>query len=295
MDLFASTSSLWTEDIDPGVLQLFEAGFDGVELSSSSWDPEIIQKIGQWRQIGLLSIHNYFPRPQKEFVFNLASKNNAILSQSLNHAKTTVEIAHAHDMTWVSFHSGFLIDPQPEELGGVIHAREKNNRAESLESFTRHAKAIAEFAASKGVRVLWENNVLSAANFNTFNSNPFLLVGPDEILAFDTHMPGNSGILLDVAHLSVSCQAMGIDRESALRKLGPIVRGLHLSEDNGRIDDGGLVKKDSWFWKHLPREFEYCVVESRFSRIDDARNQQSVVRERFADFGEEATQKLRRE
>ena len=287
MDLFASTSSLWTKDIDRGVQQLFEAGFDGVELSySSSWDPEIAKKILRWRQIGMLSIHNYFPRPRKDFVFNLASRDPQVLSRSLDHAQIAIQIANAHAMTWVSFHSGFLIDPQPGELGRVIHSRELGNRMESLESFTHHAKTIAQFGASKGVRVLWENNVLSATNLKTFNSSPFLLVEPEEILAFGTQLPENSGILLDVAHLSVSCQTLGIGRESSLRRVGAISRGLHLSEDNGQIDDGGLVKKDSWFWKHLPRDFEYCVVESHFPRLHEARGQQRIVRKCIADIVE---------
>ena len=264
MRIFASTSCLPDHSLDLVVPFLFESGFDGVELSASAPDPGIVNKIAQWRSLGMLSIHNYFPRPQDDFVFNLASADDGVLSRSLRHARSVLELAHDHSMGWVSFHSGFLFDPLPEELGQSVTPRPLNNREEALETFIDRARIVSEYGARKGVRVLWENNVLSAANHEAFSTNPFLLVEPHEMLTFSSQMPDNSGLLLDVAHLSVSCQSLGIDRVSALQSLESAVTGVHLSEDSGVIDDGMLLSPGSWFWEHLPESPEYCVVESHF-------------------------------
>lgn len=288
MDIFASTSCLWNKDLDSGVPALFEAGFDGVELSASSWDPEILQKISRWRALGPLSIHNYFPRPQEDFVFNLASEDPEVSSRSLDHARWAIDIAHDHDMKWVSFHSGFLIDPQPDELGRAITPRKLSDRKQALDTFTQHAIAIAERAATRGVNVLWENNVLSPANLEAFKANPLLLVEPEEMLTFASHMPQNSGLLLDVAHLSVSCNSLRTDKISALLELSPGIRGAHLSEDNGTIDDGSLVTPHSWFWEHLPKSIEYCVIESHFSHGDVAKEQSHIAHNRLAQADDES-------
>lgn len=257
---------------------LFLAGFDGVELSSSPKYPEIDEKISRWRKLGELSIHNYFPRPEVDFVFNLASPDSHVISMSLEHAQRAIEIAASNSMSWVSFHAGYLIDPSPSELGQVVRYQKPNPRTSALSSFIQRAKILVAEAESRGIKVLWENNVLSAANYSAYGMNPFLLVDPDEILFFDSEMPRTSGILLDLAHLSVSCTSLSLNRDQALRVLGPVVRGLHLSEDNGLSDDGGLVREDSWFWKNLPPDLDYCVVESQFTSSADAREQQGTVR-----------------
>lgn len=278
MKVFVSTSSLWHLDLETGIPNLFHAGYDGVELSRSPKLSGIDEKIMRWRRLGELSIHNYFPRPEVDFVFNLASQNAQIASRSMEHAKTVIKLADQNDMRWVSFHAGYLIDPSPIELGGVVRYRQPIHRPSALASFTKRAKDVVAEAESKGIVVLWENNVLSAANYSTYADNPFLLVDPDEILFFASEIADSSGILLDLAHLSVSCAQLSINRALALDKLGPAVRGLHLSEDNGETDDGELLREDSWFWGKIPTNIDYCVVESRFRNYTDAQQQLETVR-----------------
>ena len=290
--IFASTSCLWSEDLDEGVPALFDAGFDGVELSASPWFHNVRDKIRRWHDYGPLSIHNYFPRPQSDFVFNLSSQSTEILVRSRQHAETAISVAHSEGMEWVSFHSGFLLDPRPEELGAPLTAVPLTNYQIALDSFLEQAQELSNFAEARGVRVLWENNVLSPHNYQTFETIPLLAVTPDQIMTLNRELPRSSGILLDVAHLSVSCNALGLDKRAALRELSETYIGLHLSEDSGLIDDGALLEESSWFWRELKRPSDYVVVESHFADSTVAAEQARMVKRLLRDGASEARQEI---
>lgn len=277
-EIYASTSCLWSDDLEEGVPALFEAGFEGVELSASRWYPDISQKITSWRELGPLSVHNYFPRPRQDFVFNLASPEKTIIDRSVTHARNAITLAQDQAMTWVSFHSGFRVDPRPEELGKTLSPLTVTPASVASEIFFENVEMISQWGAEKGVQVLWENNVLSARNMEIFDENPLLVVTPEEIISLSRQLPSGSGILLDVSHLSVSCNTLGINRENGLFELAECYAGLHLSDDSGTIDDGALITESSWFWGGLTTSVEYIVVESNFPDKQAAHEQVTLVK-----------------
>ena len=65
---------------------------------------------------------------------------------------------------YYSFHAGFLCDLKISELGRQIKKRKLYNREKSIELFLERILSISKKAEDRGIKIMIENNVLSANN-----------------------------------------------------------------------------------------------------------------------------------
>jgi len=206
--------------------------------------------------------HNYFPAPKVPFVLNLASSDETIRSISVNHCLNGLRIAKRSNSPFFAAHAGFCIDPDPAQLGTEIPFNFHFDREKNKELFLKSIEEILITAEQLELTFLIENNVIAGFNYNN-NVNPFLCCESSEIEwlynSFDNKL---FGILLDTAHLKVSCHILGKDKVSEFKSIQSFVKGIHHSDNDGTKDDNSPLTNDYWFLpfmkesSHIPHVLE---------------------------------------
>ena len=243
MKLFVSSSSIKHHKIHHILLKLIESGFYNIELSGGSnyykgLKSDIISLQNQY-DLNLL-IHNYFPPPEKHFVLNLASLNNEIYAKTIDHYLSAIDLSKSVGADCFSIHAGFLIDPSVEEIGADISFLQHNMKEKSIERFCCGYNLIKKEAGH--IKIYIENNVLNTKNYQTFKINPFLLTTANDY--FELKKKIDFYLLLDLAHLKVSCTTLGIHLESEFAKLAPLSNYWHISDNNGIFDSNSAFSKN---------------------------------------------------
>jgi len=191
--------------------------------------------------------HNYFPAPEIPFVLNLASSDETIRSISVNHCLNGLRIAKRSNSPFFAAHAGFCIDPDPEQLGREISFDSHFDREKNKELFLKSIQEILITAEQLELEFLIENNVIAGFNYNN-NVNPFLCCESSEIEWLHKSIDNKLfGILLDTAHLKVSCHTLGKDKVSEFKSIQSFVRGIHHSDNDGTKDDNSPLTNDYWF------------------------------------------------
>ena len=195
--------------------------------------------------------HNYFPAPEVPFVLNLASIDNEIREKSINHCINGLELASSSNSPFFSAHAGFCIDPDPKQLGHQILYNSNFDREVNKKYFLESIRLLTDKAKELNIQFLIENNVIAGFNFND-GINPFLCCDSFEMrwLVENIDDP-HFGILLDTAHLKVSCKTLGLNKELELLKLQSYIKAIHHSDNDGNSDDNLLLSKDYWFLPHM--------------------------------------------
>jgi sugar phosphate isomerase/epimerase len=195
--------------------------------------------------------HNYFPAPEVPFVLNLASRDENIRRTSIEHCKYGLELASKTKAAFFSAHAGFCIDPNPHELGQKIQYDTDFDSKFHREAFLLSLREILQTADKLQLDFLIENNVI--APFNVVkNLNPLLCCESKEITwVFDTIRHPRFGLLLDTAHLKVSCNTLRLSLQDETRAILPFVRGVHHSDNNGEVDDNSSIDENYWFLPYM--------------------------------------------
>jgi len=95
-----------------------------------------------------------------------------------------------------------------------------------------------------------ENNVISNENYQTYNrTNPFLLTDFSSYLELQDQL--DFDILLDLAHLKVSCNTLDYVFEEHLGKLLSVTNYIHISDNDGLSDVNNSIGKDSDLFKAM--------------------------------------------
>jgi sugar phosphate isomerase/epimerase len=255
----------------------FKSGIKNIELSGGEHQEAVARRLMELTNCMNFQVHNYFPPPQKPFVFNLASLCSDVLDQSLSHALNGMRLASELGRPLYSFHAGFRIDPPVSQLGKSFSALELAPYQDALDVFERSVLFLAEEGVRIGVDLLVENNVITHANLLKYKENPLLLTHVDEIQWFFEKMPGNVRLLLDVAHLKVSSTTLGLCLKSQHKALHPLIRGYHLSDNDGLVDSNLPITLDSWFWDTLKFDSEFFTIEVYGADADFLHQQVALV------------------
>lgn len=236
--IYVSSACLKNSHIGETLKQLGKAGIHGVELSGgtkyySGLENDLIE---MKRVYGLeYACHSYFPPPEEDFVVNLASCNDEIYYRSINHYFECIEMLHRLRIDVLSIHAGFLFETSPDCLGGLIQPIALYNESDAYKRFVQAYKKIQERCFEYQIRLYLENNVLSLANYRSFgNNNLLMMTDKDTILKMRELL--DFDLLLDLAHLRVSCTALGIDFASQCQELIPIAKWFHISENDSLCD-----------------------------------------------------------
>lgn len=241
--------------------QLLAAGINCIELSAGTYSATLLEDLKDLAQDIRFQVHNYFPPPATPFVLNLGSLDPVIGDRSIAHVKLALEWCKALGGDHYSFHAGFLLDPKVDELGRRIINRNLFDRDACIETFVGRVTQLAAIAGQAGITLMVENNVLSAKNALEFATNPLLMCDPGESRNIMTMMPGNVGMLIDVAHLKVSARSLGFDPRGMFDQCRDRIAGYHLSDNDGLEDSNQPFTEDAWFWPHLRPDVGYYTVE----------------------------------
>ncbi|MCG6167600.1 sugar phosphate isomerase/epimerase [Leptospira sp. FAT2] len=259
--IYISTGGFYHQNAFEISKLLIENGFLNIELSGGQFDTDLIPNLLSLKEQANFQVHNYFPPYKIPFVFNLASLDPDISAKSFQHVKECITLSRDFNRKVYSFHAGYLLDPDPRELGKRIKARKVNSRADATDVFLSKIHELSKFASDMGIRLLIENNVLSKNNFEEFKLNPLLMVDPNETKKILDSCPKNVGLLVDVAHLKVSAESLSFDPEDMFRECDRYIEAYHLSDNDGKSDSNDLIHEDSWFWPFLKKNLNYYSLE----------------------------------
>lgn len=252
--IYVSSSCLAGDRIDTVVEALAEEGFRSIELSGGtndfpSLEARLIELQGRY---GLkYRCHNYFPPPPTPFVFNLASQDEDIFRNSLKHAERNIALSRCLGADRVSFHAGFCLDVSTAQLGRKIDAKTLVDRDRVLERFCEGVRCLQ--TDTEALDFYLENNVFSADNKASFNGqNPFLLTSYEDFIELRQLI--DFKLLLDVGHLKVSCQSLGIDFKEQFKKMMAVTDYLHISDNDSLRDANQGLQKGSLLFDLLGNE-----------------------------------------
>jgi len=249
--IYISTSCVKeTSKISDAIITLASNGIKNIELSGGTeyyndLTADLIQ-LKDEHEISYL-VHNYFPPPKNHFVLNLASLDDHIYNSTLDHFKTSLELSELLGAKRFALHAGFLLDPKVDELGRKISKDNLYNREESLIRFGKGLEILKRH--TDNVKIHIENNVYSYSNSLNFPENPFLFTSHETYLELRNIV--DFDVLLDLAHLKVSCDTLALDFNSELEKLISITDYLHMSDNDGRSDSNKSFTNNSNIYKSL--------------------------------------------
>ena len=262
--IYCSTGGFSSKKASEVILEFQNSGINNIELSGGLCDQAFLENHNSVREkfpsINF-AIHNYFPPPIKPFVFNLASIDPEISLKSLEHAKNSLRLASYIGSKIYSFHAGFLIDPQPKELGKALSRQTLQNLDASVNMFISNVFLLTDYAKQLGVQIYIENNVITKANLERFPRNPLLMTSAIEIKQIFSKLPKEVKFLLDLGHLKVSSTTLGLDMHDQLNQLNHLISGYHISDNNSMADSNNAFNITSWFIEKLKKDLEYYVIE----------------------------------
>jgi sugar phosphate isomerase/epimerase len=277
---FISTGLLNFKKTSTIIKKIYKHNIQNIELSSGKYEKNLekfLYKFKKENNINFL-IHNYFPAPKSNFVFNLASNNNKIRGKSIKLAERAIKLSKKLNSKFYSFHAGFLIDPKVNSLGKTIKKQEIINRKSAINNFLKSVKYLSKIAKINKIKLLIENNVLTKKVFEEFNQNPFLFVESNEIVKIIKKMPNNVKLLIDVGHLNVSSLTLRFDKLKFIQNCLPHIEAYHLSENNHIKDQNKPINNNSWFFKFVKKDIvkvlelktkNFGLIKKQIKLLDD--------------------------
>lgn len=258
--IYVSTSAIGSKSLSKTVRKFNQYGIKNIELSYGVFEKDFNKTFKKLSKKNNFLFHNYYPKPKKEFVINLASFNRNVRLQSIKFIKNNIDFCSKNKIKFYSFHAGFLIDPKPKYLGKKIPKTVIQPRGKSIKLFINTIRDLAKYAKKKKIKIFIENNVISKQNLIKFKKNPLLMTSPTEIKKIMSKLPKNVRLLMDVAHLKVSSKTLKFNLVESFKNLRKYTGAYHLSDNNGIIDNNRDVKRNSWFL-NLITKVDFVSIE----------------------------------
>lgn len=244
--IFVSSSCLKKNTIKDSVQELANQGYKNIELSGGTnlYEEYVEDLLGLKEKYKLnYLVHNYFPPPKKPFMLNIASLNDELFEKSVDHCVKAINLCKILGSKKYGVHAGFLIDFSPNEAGKKISYRKTNDRGAAIDRLCQAWTKITK-AANNEVDLYIENNVYSKSNHETYKgNNPFLLTDYNSYLELKEKITFK--VLLDLAHLKVSCNTLNLNFSDQSNKLFQYTDYLHVSGNDGISDQNHGIKDDA--------------------------------------------------
>lgn len=279
--IYVSTGGFRQENGAQVAERLLQSGIECIELSGGSYSKNLLESLEALKPRISFQIHNYFPPPEHPFVLNLGSLDESIGQRSVAHVEQALEWCGTLGADRYSFHAGFLLDPKVDQLGRRIAHQELFDRRESIAVFVDRVARLSKLASQVGVKLMIENNVLSAKNAREFSCNPLLMCDPHECHDVMAMVPDNVGLLIDVAHLKVSANSLKFDTAKMFEMCQERIVGHHLSDNAGLEDSNLPFEDDAWFWPHISKRIDYYSIEVYGCSTDLLLQQMNLVRSKL--------------
>ena len=236
--------------MEKNILRFEDLGYDSIELTGGiRFEPEIESLLESLKTNKSVSIrfHNYSPPVEKDFVLNLASLNPDTYQRSLAHVQSTLKMSRRLGFDKYAVHAGFYIPVEAEELGKLIKKRSLFDKKVAYDQFVNTVNQLY----SEYSDILYiENNVISIANFAEYQENPFMLTCADDYFELKERIP-QLRVLLDFAHLKVSCHTLGLSFEKEVLRLINETDYVHISDNDGLADSNQGLSEDSEMYEIL--------------------------------------------
>lgn len=278
--IYISSSCVKATKIEDAVIKLVDEGFTNIELSGGTrYDENALNKLILLKEdynINFL-LHNYFPTPRIPFVLNLASLEPEIAAFSLEHVKKAIDWSFVLGGNKYAFHAGFLLNIPLSQIGKKIEKVQLFDLDRAIGQFENNLNSIKEYNKNR-VQLYIENNVLSESNYKSFNQvDPFFFTSSENLHQFKN--PEGLGILLDAAHLKVSCNTLSLNFESEFKKLYSQTDYFHISDNDGKSDTNQGLKEDSELFNVLAKNWESdkVVTIEVYSGMDDIKKTHQIL------------------
>ncbi len=252
--IFISTSCVAGDRHISAVLErLARLSIRNVELSGPHpYIPynELVSELLRYRDSGMsFIIHNYFPQPESDFVLNIASFDEGVIENSRTLIHNALDLSQKIGAIFYGCHAGYLADAS---VKGDEYFQFNVASLRSPEAcITQTAWTVNSILKNRG------NNLPSGGMLleNLFPAGPqdnfSLACTPREIKnLFEVFDPPGPGLLLDLAHLELTCLLYGLSPDVALQEvtdtMGHLIRCVHLSGNDGRIDSHIPLGPEAW-------------------------------------------------
>lgn len=256
--IFISSACIKRSNIGEVITLLGKQGIKNIELSGGTDYYEGIESDLKElkREYDLIySCHAYFPPPREPFVVNLASCNDKIYRQSIEHYENCVKMLKHIDCGILSVHAGFMIEFGADKIGKKLSNSIVYNKSNAYDRFCSAYEYIAKQCSDNGIDLFLENNVLSSENYEEFSHHNYMMMTDyNSIMEMKKQLDFN--LLLDLGHLHVSARTLGMDFQDECTKLREYVGWLHLSENNGVCDEHRPLVAES----EILREFRKLYI-----------------------------------
>lgn len=251
--IYISSACVRNQTIGASVRQLAEAGYTAIELSGGTQPyPEMEAELLALKEAFNLKYvcHNYFPPPAEPFVINLASLDDDTHRLSLENIERAIALSKKLGVPFFGFHAGFLINIPVSQIGKSIDQQELFDADLAMARFTQSLGDLT--VKHPDFKLYVENNVLAGMNYSNFGGrNPFFLTTAEEMDDLQNRQPFH--LLLDVAHLKVSCQTLGLDFVAQLERMIQVSDYIHISDNDGSADTNGVFRQGSALHEMLLR------------------------------------------
>ena len=279
MGIFVSTGAFKTRKLREILDMADKNNIRNIELSPGlEYDPQTADIVYDAHKDFNFLIHNYFPTPKEGFALNLASDNMKTQELSINMCKEAMDICHGIGAPYYSVHCGFCFDTDGSALGNSSQTKlDKIPREDAMKRFVSNVGILADYGREIGVGVVIENNV--AAEFVGDDQDLMLGVTAEEILELISRVDRDRvGFLIDLAHAKVSSNTYGFDMEKYIETTRACVREVHISENNGRVDQNLPINRDGDIYRWLSNYKDQTItIEVYNLSVDEILRQIDIV------------------
>jgi len=257
--IYVSTGALVSDGCADNIVKsLSDYGISNIELSSGA---RLLNRNSlQHSKSAKYLVHNYFPRPEKDIVLNLASSH----SDSIKFIKKSIKLSVDLGSEFYSAHAGFVSNFKPSDLGNIASQKMIDNPTEAEyasaeNTFISNVLLLNNYCKTLGINFLIENNGVSIHTVKSESDTPkALLVKPSDVERLIYNIP-ELNILFDVAHAKISGKAFGFNPRDLLSKSKDHIRCFHLSDNDSNTDSNSPISSDSWFIEDVKK----ILIESK--------------------------------
>lgn len=268
--------------------QCLEIGVKRIEVSAPhkyQSIEELKETLVRFRNVGCeITLHNYFPAPKDEFILNIASNDQIDIKKAKTLVTNALELSCLISSPLYGLHPGYLSQATKVEEGKFVFTNKITSYANALDNAVMFISNFASQFKRRRVKLLVENL------FPEPDNNHSLCCTFGEICEFMNQAPQEVGLLLDLGHLNVSSKLRDFDRDLFLYKyleaFADRVFEVHLSENNGILDEHLAIKEKSWQLNAIKlieqtkaennAERIYCI-EARNSNLEELRHSVYLV------------------
>ena len=233
-----------------------------------------------------LLTHNYFPPLKKDFVINIASKDNLIRKKSINVIKKNIKFSKSIASKLYTFHPGFIEDPISKNIGNknydFVWEKKLINRKNYELSWKLMISSIKEI-------IKYSKKINQKIAFETEGSldkkHLLLMQKPNEFDNFSKEVSFlDIGINLNLGHLNLASKAFNFSRSKFIKKIKKYVVAIEMSHNFRKKDDHLPLKKNAWYWKILNDNYfknVFKILEVRNTSLVNLKKNLKIINDQI--------------